>query len=74
MQSENKKDFVIVTVDHVRKAKICAKRGVIYARELGIDVKKLCNSGIPSYELEHIDNFYVKKILEIAWAEEAKQQ
>lgn len=57
---------MIITMRHVRQAKICSRGARQLAERQGLDWSRFLKVGVPSEELEQIDDAMVKRLLEVA--------
>lgn len=60
---------VRVTITHVRRAGWCVSGVRAYCRTSGIDFRQLCRGGIPVEDVEHLDDAFVQRAIEIARGE-----
>lgn len=56
----------IVTIEHVRKAKLCTRGAREWAKANGLDYVQFLNYGYPASVLEATGDALVNKVIEIA--------
>ena len=57
---------MIITMRHLRKAKMCSHGGRAFAKKHGLDWSDFLKNGIDSEQFEKMDDAMVRKVLEIA--------
>ena len=57
---------MIITMRHIRKAKMCSKGGRAFAKKHNVDWEDFLKNGVDSKDFEDMDDAMVQKVLEIA--------
>lgn len=60
-------DDVIVTMQHVRQAKMCAKGTRKFFEQHSLDYQDFLKNGIPASELKKLDDAMVNQVIEVAY-------
>lgn len=61
-----KNERVIITMRHVRAAKMCSRGGREFARRHGLDWERFLREGIPAEQLEATGDAMALKLVEVA--------
>lgn len=57
---------VVVTMEHARKAGMCARGVRSFFRRRGLDFRKFMQDGMPASELEKLNDAMVDQVVEVA--------